>query len=96
MRPLVQKLIFGSTIIGAATCLGLAGWQAKRLIARRTANAMAMAHRELPIVDLTRERPSGDVTYRRALARGVFDSAHELRIRNRLVQGTPGVLLGDR
>ncbi|MEO8452021.1 MAG: SURF1 family protein [Gemmatimonadota bacterium] len=91
MLPIVRRTIFGTTLVVAAGCFGLAAWQTKRLITRRAANAKATAQRDLPIVDLNREQPSGDPTYRRAVAQGAFDSAHEFRIRNRLVQGTPGV-----
>jgi surfeit locus 1 family protein len=50
-----------------------------------------MSQRELPVVDLNRDRLTGPVAYRRATVRGQYDFDRELVIRGRLYRGTPGV-----
>jgi surfeit locus 1 family protein len=76
----------------AALCVRLGFWQLDRLAQRRAQNALINARMNQPAqaidgagVDLE------DMDYRRVELRGVYDSAHEVILRNRALEGVPGV-----
>ncbi len=83
---------FSLTVVVAASCFGLSGWQFRRLLARRAQNAEALAGRFAPLVDLQRTHPPiWDLNHRRIAAAGEFDYAHEIVLRAHEFQGAPGV-----
>ena len=86
-----RTLLLALTLAAAIGCGSLGVWQLRRLFDRRERNRLAMAQRDLPIVDLNGSRLTGQVAYRRATVRGQYDFDRELVIRGRLYRGTPGV-----
>jgi surfeit locus 1 family protein len=91
MSPAGRYSLLGLTILAAAVCSGLGIWQLDRLAGRRAANARALAQRDLPVLDLNRESPPPELTFRRATVHGTWDFGREFLLRGRLVLGTPGV-----
>lgn len=87
---MARRLWFIFAVLVTAACIGLGIWQLGRLAERRTGNAVAIAGRERPILDLTAQ--AGEVrAQRRVVARGTFDHAHEIILRGHLLTGAPGV-----
>jgi surfeit locus 1 family protein len=86
-------VLFGVTLVIGAGSIGLGFWQLSRLRERRESNAGVEAARALPPI----EHQAGGAllleSHRRAVLRGVYDTAHELVLRNRLVRGVPAVLV---
>jgi surfeit locus 1 family protein len=88
MRRIV---LFGMTLAVGLACVGLGFWQLSRLRDRRAANAAVEAAEKLPPVESSgTERLA---PRRRAVLRGVYDSAQDLLVRNRLVRGVPAVMV---
>ncbi len=85
-----RRAWFTVTVIVAAGCLGLAFWQLGRRADRIAANRIAVAGRQLPVLDLARpaQEPRDQ---RRGIARGTFDHEQEIILRGRLLTGAPGV-----
>jgi surfeit locus 1 family protein len=83
--------VFALTLLVGAGCFVLSGWQLARLRARQSRNRAALAQRDLPPVDLSTESLAGPVTYRRVRLAGDFDFEHEVILRSRLLQGSPGI-----
>lgn len=76
----------------AALFLRLGTWQLQRLAERRAANARLLARLELPPLLLDGSPLAVDaVELRRATVRGVYDYGQELVLRNRSLNGLPGV-----
>jgi surfeit locus 1 family protein len=86
-----RKSLLALTVIVAVACAGLGGWQLSRLVDRRAVNRLALSHRNLPAVDLTREPLPSPFNYRRVTLTGIYDFDQELVIRGRLLLGTPGI-----
>jgi surfeit locus 1 family protein len=78
--------------IAALVCARLGVWQVDRLRERRAANLLALQARAAPPVQLDGEM-TGDSSLieRRVTAVGRYDHAHDLVLRGRAYQGTPGV-----
>jgi len=88
---MARRIWFGVTIVVALLCLGLSGWQLSRRAERRAANAMALAGRTLPVLDLSGPSDGAPRAQRRIRARGVFDHESEIILRGHLLTGAPGV-----
>jgi surfeit locus 1 family protein len=92
MSPRARILFAVLMLLVAAACARLGLWQRSRLLARRSANATALAARALPPVDLENAGGEG-LTDRRVAARGTFDNAHDMLLRGQVLQGAPGVVV---
>lgn len=78
----------------AALFVRLGFWQLARLHERKAQNAIIAGRRALPPVELPMHRLAPDALRdRRALARGVYDYAHERVWTGRTFEGAPGVAL---
>jgi surfeit locus 1 family protein len=86
-------VLFGVTLVLGAVCVGLGFWQLSRLRERRKSNAGVEAARALPPIAHSAGVAMHLEPHRRAVLRGVYDSAHEFILRNRLVRGVPAVLV---
>lgn len=75
------------------SCCGLGVWQLRRLAARRAANRLALAGRDLPTLALDSSIALPLQLNRRARLAGRLDEAHEFLLRGRLVQGVPAILV---
>ncbi len=79
-------------VVLAAVAVRLGIWQLHRLSERRARNAVELAARDLPPVDLGMATPSETgLAGRRAVAIGHFDPSGELLLRNRAFRDAPGV-----
>jgi surfeit locus 1 family protein len=76
----------------AAACVRLGIWQLDRLAQRRALNATIDARMAQPalLLDSTQLDPQA-LDYRRVEVRGVYDAAQEIVLRNRELDGVPGV-----
>jgi surfeit locus 1 family protein len=77
---------------GVLLCCRLGIWQLDRLAQRRAQNATINARMAQPALPL--DSPALDpqaLDYRRVEVRGVYDSAQEIVLRNRALDGAPGV-----
>lgn len=74
---------------GICTALGL--WQGRRLADRRAANAIAVARRQLPVVQLNSPGEPGELDQRRVTATGSFDHDRSFILRGRAERDVPGV-----
>jgi surfeit locus 1 family protein len=85
-------LIIGIVMIAPAM-IGLGVWQLARLSERRTLNAHIRARLDLPPLALSGAplTDTAQLDYRRVTARGVYDFANEIILRNRAYQEAPGV-----
>ena len=83
-------LLLAMALLVALGCGGLGIWQLRRLAARRAANRVALAQRELPETSLD---SGGLLPNRRVRATGRLDEAREFLLRGRLVQGVPAILV---
>lgn len=87
---MARRLWFVFSLLVAGVCIALGFWQLGRLAERRAGNAVAIAGRERPVLDLG--QPGGEArAQRRAVARGVFDHSNEIILRGHLLTGAPGV-----
>jgi surfeit locus 1 family protein len=77
--------------VAAVVCTGLGIWQLRRLVARRAANAQAMAGRTLPMVELGRPGGARALDQRRVSAIGTWDHARSFVLRARSERDAPGV-----
>lgn len=78
-----------------AGCAGLGIWQLRRLADRREANRVLLERRALPVVALdAAPAPTGgradSLAYRRARASGEYDTANEVLLRARSLDGRAG------
>jgi len=74
----------------AAVCVRLGVWQLARLHQRRAANAVVLAARQRPPVELSARAVAESLWNRRVRARGVYDFAHERLWRPRSFADDPG------
>ncbi len=86
-----RRILLLLTVLAGLAAGGLSVWQLRRLIDRRTWNAHAMAARDKPEVDLTTGSLEPGANYRRVRVTGRYDFDHEVALRGRLFQGTPGI-----
>lgn len=77
----------------AAACVRLGFWQLDRLHERRARNAVVLAARQRPPLELTGAVSPDSARDRRVRARGTYDFDHERLWRARSYEGTPGVSL---
>jgi len=75
----------------AATCIRLGAWQLDRLRARRERNALLLAARVRPPLEVSGSLSGDSARDRRLRARGVYDYRHERLWHPRSYQGVPGV-----
>src|SRR6266850_4878325 len=78
-------------LLVAAACVRLGVWQLDRLHQRRERNALLLAARARPLLEVNGSLPADSARDRRLYARGVYDYAQERLWRARSYQGVPGV-----
>lgn len=85
------------TLIISATCIRLGIWQLHRLHQRRAYNAAVSAGMAQPPVDLASLVPAAgpvpavaSIRYRRVTVTGTYDTAHEVVLYGRALDGNPG------
>ena len=79
-------------MIGALILGRLGIWQLDRLAQRRALNSSLNTRMAQPAIMLTAEAIDPNaLEYRRVEVRGVYDPAQEIVLRNRELDGTPGV-----
>jgi surfeit locus 1 family protein len=83
-------LVAGFLVV-AAVCTRLGVWQLHRLQARRAGNAVALAARSAPTLQLTRRNLDSTLLNRRVRVAGQYDHAHDILLRGREYRGVPGV-----
>jgi surfeit locus 1 family protein len=74
-------------------CLRLGFWQLARLEQRRAHSRLVQARQSLPRLRLETAIPDAEVPFRSVVARGRFDSAHQVVLGNRAREGRPGLHL---
>lgn len=88
-----------AAVLIAGVCVRLGFWQLDRLDQRRERNAAIVAASTLPTIELEGDSLEAVVRhperyqYRRARARGAYDSRGDLLLRGRAMGGRPGVHL---
>jgi len=81
-----------AVLAGVVVLCRLGVWQLDRLAQRRAENALINAQIAAPAMPLTGAPIDPNVLdYRRVSVRGVYDSAQEIVLRNRALDGVPGV-----
>src|SRR4051812_14956271 len=84
-------ILVAGFLLVAAVCARLGVWQVSRLRERRAANAVALAARAAPSMQLEgRGLDLGSIN-RRVMVRGRYDHAHDIVLRGREYRGVPGV-----
>src|SRR2546429_4728371 len=81
-------------LLVAAICVRLGVWQLDRLHERRQRNALLLAVRARPPLQVDGSLPADSARDRRLVARGVYDYAHERLGPRRSYEGGPGRDLG--
>jgi surfeit locus 1 family protein len=94
-RPRTRSIVLLlATIVVVATCVRLGIWQLHRLEWRRAYNASVAAGLSVapsPIHEVIRSVDDpGAISYRRAVATGTYDAAHEVILYGRTQNDTPG------
>src|SRR6266542_878289 len=78
-------------VVGMAGLCRLGVWQLDRLAQRRAINAKIHAHMDQPALALTgAPLDQLEIDYRRVEARGAYDPAQEIVLRNRALDGVAG------
>lgn len=95
MSPRSRYSLVVLLVIVAVICVELGFWQLRRLHHRRADNAIALAARQQPPVDLTTPPipPDSALAGRRVSAGGEYDHAHDLVLRGQSKEGEPGVAI---
>jgi surfeit locus 1 family protein len=79
-------------IAGALLCVRLGFWQLDRLAQRRAQNAAINSRMSMPALKIEgAESNPEDLDYRHVEVRGVYDQSQEIVLRNRALNGVPGV-----
>ncbi len=78
-------------LLVAAICVRLGVWQLARLHERRERNALLIAARARPLLEVDGSLLADSARDRRLVARGVYDYAHERLWHGRSYEGVPGV-----
>jgi surfeit locus 1 family protein len=92
MSPRARVLLVIGLLGFAALALRLGVWQLHRRTQRRTANAVILAARSAPELEIA-TRGNQALANRRVRAEGTYDRAHELVLRGQVYQEVPGVVL---
>ncbi len=82
-----------AVVVASLVMVRLGFWQLDRLAQRRAYNAQVEAQLAAPVLDLNAQPVLDDpetYRYRAARARGTFDTAGEILVRNRFYQSRPG------
>jgi surfeit locus 1 family protein len=89
-----SRYVLGAGFLVVATvCVLLGFWQLRRLQERRAANAVALAARRAPAVQLNGRNLDSSLVQRRVQVTGHYDHAHDIVLRGRSYRGVPGVEL---
>jgi surfeit locus 1 family protein len=91
-RPWLGPILFVLVVVGAVVMIGLGIWQLQRLGDRRALNTQIRARMAQPTADLAHQL-GGLPEYTPVLAKGIYDFANEIVLRNRAHDGEPGVHL---
>ena len=87
-----RLLLVGSFVVFALVCLRLGFWQLARLKERRATNSAALAARAAPRVGLDRSTAMNpDLDGRQVRAVGHYDHTHDVVLRGKVYNGSPGV-----
>jgi surfeit locus 1 family protein len=88
-----RRLWMTLLVIALALVLGRLGiWQLDRLAQRREKNTLIHTRMAQPIVALSGSLAGpAELEYRRVEVRGIYDSAQEIVLRNRELDGVPGI-----
>ncbi len=95
LRAMFSRQYFLATVfvlLGTALCARLGIWQLDRLEQRRAFNAHYLATSQMPTLELD-SAPQADLTtmeYRPVTLSGTFDFDHQVALRNRYHENTPG------
>src|SRR2546428_1465459 len=81
-------------LLVAAICVRLGVWQLDRLHERRQRNALLLAARARPPLEIDGSLPADSARDRRLVARGVYDYAHERLWHGPSYEGAPRGGLG--
>lgn len=95
MGVLMSKQLWFAVAVTVSLATAMLGiWQLSRLEERRRSNALAVAGRSLPVLELdsTVDEPT-DLNQRRVRVRGSYDHSQEIVLRGHLLQGAPGIHL---
>lgn len=93
MSPRTSRLLLAAGfVVVALVCARLGFWQLSRLRERRASNAAALAKRSAPPIRLGGGTlPDTGLVNRRVMAAGRYDHAHEVVLRGKAYDGSPGV-----
>ncbi|MDZ4673321.1 MAG: SURF1 family protein [Gemmatimonadota bacterium] len=91
MSSFSRRAWFSITVMVTLACLALSLWQLGRRTERRTQNALAIAGRGRPLLDLRETNHGEDRRQRRVVAGGSYDYSAEIILRGHLLTGAPGV-----
>jgi surfeit locus 1 family protein len=84
-------MLVAGFLLVAAVCARLGVWQVSRLRERRAANAVALAARSAPVIQLNGRSLDRSSLNRRVIVHGRYDPDHEIVLRGREYRGVPGV-----
>lgn len=93
MSPAKRALFVVTVLAVAITAVGLGRWQLRRLTDRRASNAVLLAARERPPLELTSTTTAGTPidSGRRIVARGSFEPGDQIVLRGRVQNDGPGL-----
>ncbi len=92
MSPTRRALLAMTILLAAGGAVRLAFWQLSRLHERRATNALFLAGRELPPLDMAQALRDGTTLEGRvAVAHGQFDPAGNILLRGRVNNKAPGL-----
>lgn len=92
MSPIRRAALVGTVLLLAAGAVRLGFWQLERREARLASNAIFLAGRELPVLDLAQALRDGTpLEGRLGMARGQFDPSGDLLLRGRVNKKSPGL-----
>ncbi len=92
-----HTLVILLLVVVAVVALALCRWQLRRLSQRKASNAVQLAARALPPLDLTDAvRNNTPLTDRRLRVRGHFDPAAQILLRGRVQDDAPGLQVATR
>jgi len=91
--PLRRWMFAALCLALGVVCLRLGFWQLARLEERRAHNRLVQARQSMPPLRLDRSISQADVPFRRVLARGRFDPAYQIVLKNRTFDDRSGLHL---
>ena len=89
--PWLGPVILGAVVLAALVMSGLGVWQLQRLGQRRADNAVLAARLAQPPLDLNLAAAGRAEEFQPVVARGAYDFAQEIVLRNRSYSELPGV-----